>query len=157
MSEPAELGEMTREELGEFLIAGPRFVAVASLRRDGSPVVVPLGFWCDGTCVYLTIAPTGGGVARMRRDPRVSMSVFNDRFPVRCVTIQGLAEEIPDPGYEISLRIHRRYPKSHAVDPDAYAWLSAGKAVFRIQVDCYPSLDLPKGGDLGRGRRNAAV
>ncbi len=59
MSEPAEPGEMTREELGEFLMDCPRFAAVARLRRDGSPVVVPLGFWYDGTYVYLTIAPCG--------------------------------------------------------------------------------------------------
>ena len=150
MSEPAEPGEMTREELGEFLMDGPRFAAVASLRRDGSPVVVPLGFWYDGTYVYLTIAPSRGGVARMRRDPRVSVSLFNDRFPVRYVTFHGLAEEISDMGHEISLRIHRRYPKAHAVDTEAYerAWLSTGKVVFRIRVGRYHSLDLTKVADL---------
>ena len=150
MGEPAEPGEMTREELSEFLMDGPRFAAVASLRRDGSPVVVPLGFWYDGTYIYLTIAPTRGGVARMRRDPRVSLSVFNDRFPVRYVTFQGLAEEISDGGHEINLRIHRRYPKAHAVDAEAYerAWLSTGKVVFRIRVGRYHSLDLTKVADL---------
>lgn len=150
MSERPEPGEMTREELSQFFMEGPRFAAVASLRRDGSPVVVPLGFWYDGTYVYLTSAPSRGPAVRMRRDPRVSVSVFNDRFPVRYVTFQGLAEEIPDPGHEVSLKIHRRYPKAHAVDPEAYerAWLSTGKAVFRIRVEHYHSLDLTRVADL---------
>ncbi len=150
MPESPEPGAMTRDELYQFLMGSVRFAAVSSLRKDGSPVVVPLGFWYDRTYVYLTIAPARGGVYRLRRDPRVSISVFNDQFPVRYVTFQGVAEEIPDPGYEISLRIHRRYPKEHAVDSAAYerAWLSTGKVVFRIRLDRYRSLDLTKMGDL---------
>lgn len=150
MSESTSSGAMTRAELYEFLMGSVRFAAVASLRKDGSPVVVPLGFWYDGTYLYLTISPARGGVLRLRRDQRVSISVFNDQFPVRFVTFQGVAEEIPDPGYEMSLRIHRRYPKEHAVDSGAYerAWLSTGKVVFRIELDGYRSLDLTKVDDL---------
>jgi hypothetical protein len=72
--------QMSDDELLDFLL-GPvettpgeemRFVAVASLRKDGSPWVVPLGYWYDGTYLYITMHPGNAGVQRLRRDPRVA-------------------------------------------------------------------------------------
>ena len=141
---------MSHAEALAFLDERPRYCAMASIRRDGSPFVVPLGFWCDESYLYVTMGPERGGVKRLRRDPRVSISVHNEDFPARFVTIIGAAEEIPDPGDEISLRIHRRYPKGHVTDEQAYErrWLSTGKVVFRVRIEQFVGMDLTKVTDL---------
>lgn len=141
---------MDRHEVLAFLGERPRYCAMASVRRDGSPFVVPLGYWCDDSYLYMTMGPERGGVKRLRRDPRVSISVHNEDFPARFVCIVGEAEEIPDPGYEISLRVHRRYPKGHVTDERAYErnWLSTGKVVFRVPIERFVGMDLTKITDL---------
>lgn len=136
---------MTRPELYDFLMGEPRYASVASLRASGSPFVVPLGFVYDGTYLYFSIPPTRGGAKRMRRDPRVCVTVYNDRFPNKFFISEGTVEEIEDPGDEISLSIHNRYPHP-GVDADRFreSWISTGKVVFRFEVKDYASSDLTK-------------
>jgi PPOX class probable F420-dependent enzyme len=147
---------MTRGEIDAFL--GAEFktdqdslkAALATLRKDGSPHVVPVGFWYDNEYLYITLSPTRAGVKRLRRDPRVSISVFRHRSPAIFVTISGKAEEIDDAGHAISRSILRRYPRPPGWDVEAFekSWLEAGKVVFRIKpVEC-AGLDLSKADDL---------
>jgi len=111
------------------------FVSVASLRRDGSPYVVPLGFLYDREYFYLTITEGRSGIARLRGDPRVCLNFQTYKFPPHFITVTGVAEEIPDPGHATSLRISHRYPKDHAVDEETFdkSWLSQGRVLFRIK------------------------
>ena len=139
--------QMTVGELARWLMRKPRFAVVSSLRKDGSPWSVPLGFWFDGTHVYLAMNPDNNGVKRFRRDPRVSITVTNDgTFPPQFVTIVGEVEEIEDPGWRIASIIHRRYPKEHVVDEDEYekTWLAKGKVVFRLSIERRATFDLRK-------------
>jgi nitroimidazol reductase NimA-like FMN-containing flavoprotein (pyridoxamine 5'-phosphate oxidase superfamily) len=111
------------------------YCSMASLRKDGSPLVIPLGFWYDREYFYITISPGRSSVTRLRRDARVSLCFHTWTFPARFITVEGLAEEIPDPDYAMSLRISHRYPKGHVVDEAAFDrnWLSLGKVLFRIR------------------------
>lgn len=150
---------MSREDIQAFLtqpenyqVGKMLFASVASLRKDGSPFVVPLGFWCDGDYLYLTIGKDRTAAKRMQRDPRVAITLYNWTFPVKFVTITGRVEQIDDPEYEISLKIHRRYPKDHVIEDaeqDERNWLSMGKAVFRISLDGANGMDLDKSSNLG--------
>ena len=74
-----DLGEttMSAEEIDAYLREDGRFAAVASLRRDGSPFVVPLGYYYDGSHLFFSTTPTRGLTKRLRRDGRVSVSVFD--------------------------------------------------------------------------------
>jgi len=155
---------MSREEFDEFLSSefsvnedGLK-AAVASLRKDGSPFVVPMGFWYDKTFFYVSLSPTRGGTYRMRRDPRVSISVFRHPSPAKMVTFTGLAKEIRDENNEISRKIYHRYPR-----PDSYTadfeenWLAAGKVVFQVEILDWSGLDLAKvEGDLARHAQTPA-
>jgi PPOX class probable F420-dependent enzyme len=98
---------MTQEELDRFLGAQPRYCAFATLRRDGSPFVIPVGYLYEGGAMNLTFRPDAAAVQRVRRDPRVSVTVFNDHFPVTFVIIAGLAEIRDDPELALSVRKHR--------------------------------------------------
>jgi PPOX class probable F420-dependent enzyme len=147
---------MTRAEVHAFL--GAEFktdqdslkAALATLRKDGSPHVVPVGFWYDGQYLYITLSPTRLGVKRLRRDPRVSVSVFRHRSPAIFVTVSGKAEEIDDPGHAISRRILRRYPRPAGWDVEAFEknWLEAGKVVFRIPMHEVAGMNMSKADDL---------
>jgi PPOX class probable F420-dependent enzyme len=130
---------MTREELEEFLGAEPRYCAFASLRRDGSPFVIPVGYLYENGAIHLTFAPNAAAVHRVRRDPRVSVTVFNDHFPVRYAVIVGTGEVVEDPGLEFSLRKHRWIMQlaEDWLDQDAFErdHFEPGRVVIRVSVE----------------------
>jgi len=89
--------EMRRTEWVEF-IAGPmRTGKVATVRADGRPHVVPVWFVVDGDeLVFTTGADTVKGT-NLRRDPRISICVDDERPPFSFVTIEGTARLSEDP------------------------------------------------------------
>jgi general stress protein 26 len=125
--------EMNREEIDAYLRAEGRFAAVASVRRDGSPFVVPLGYHYDGEYIYLSSTPNRGVVKRLRRDPRISVSIFDHEAIHGYVLVNAVSEEVDDPDDVLSLAMHDRYPKPGVDGPEHDAiWLSEGRVVFRI-------------------------
>jgi nitroimidazol reductase NimA-like FMN-containing flavoprotein (pyridoxamine 5'-phosphate oxidase superfamily) len=133
-----DLGEttMTREEIDAYLRADGRFAALASVRRDGSPFVIPMGYYYDGEHLYFSTTPRRGLTTRVRREPRVSVAVF-DHEPIHgYVLVNDRAEEVPDPGNELSMAMHRRYPKPGITDQEEHdrLWISRGRVVFRVST-----------------------
>jgi hypothetical protein len=102
---------MIGKELDEFLSAGTRTGKLATTRADGSPHVAPIWFILDGDdLVFMTGADTVKGKA-MLRDPRVALSVDDERPPFAFAAIEGfvtisrdLDEMLP-----LSIAIARRY------------------------------------------------
>ncbi len=75
----------------EFLLAEPRTAKVATVREDGRVHVVPVWFEIDGDDVVFT---TGHGTAKaraLRRDPRLTLCVDDERPPFAFVMIEGTA------------------------------------------------------------------
>ena len=88
--------EMGEEERRAFLLEGTRTGKLAVTRRDGSPYVLPVWFLLDGDDVIFT---TGAATVRgraLRRDPRVSMLVDEERPPYSFVRVDGRAEVSED-------------------------------------------------------------
>src|SRR5271163_5163217 len=144
---------MSQNELDAFLKTPERFepdstlyASVATLRRDGTPFVVPLGFLYDDGYLWFTITPTRGGTLRMRRDSRVAVTIYNWAFPPVFVIVQGIAEEYPDPDNKISLRIHHRYPKDHTGNEKEFdrIWLSPGRVLWRVTITDIVGVDNSK-------------
>ena len=102
---------MSGDELDRFLSTGTRTGKLATVRADGSPHVAPIWFILDGEdLVFMTGAETVKGRA-MLRDPRVALSVDDERPPFAFAIIEGtvsistdLAEMLP-----LSVAIARRY------------------------------------------------
>ncbi|RYE42205.1 MAG: hypothetical protein EOP24_33715 [Hyphomicrobiales bacterium] len=133
-----DLGEtmMSGAEIDAYLRADGRFAAVCSMRRDGSPFAIPLGYYYDGECLYFSTTPTRGVAKRLRRDGRISVCIFDHEAIHGYVLVNGVAEEIEDPGDHYSLAMHHRYPKP-GVDPEEHdaIWLSEGRVVFRVSTE----------------------
>ncbi len=85
--------ELDSTEIQAFLRQGARTAKVAVVRRDGSPLVTPVWFLCDsdGLVVFETESQSVKGKA-LRRDPRISLCVEDDKPPFAFVRIDGIAE-----------------------------------------------------------------
>jgi PPOX class probable F420-dependent enzyme len=134
---------MTDEQITEFL-AEPWFASVASLRRDGSPIIMYVGYEWDGEFLYFSLRGTRLLVKRLARDPRVSIAVTNTIYPPKFVTIQGEAEIVDDPGYERARRMWLRYmgpdaPTMTIKDLDLDAFWEAYTEVTRVLYRVRPS------------------
>jgi PPOX class probable F420-dependent enzyme len=143
-----DLGEttMSADEIDAYLREDGRFAAVATLRKDGSPFVIPLGYYYDGSHLYFSTTPTRGLTRRVRRDGRVSVSVFDHEAIHGYVLVNGVAEEVDDPGDALSLKMHHRYPKpglENSLEHDRI-WLSAHRVVFRVSTEAAFGMDQRK-------------
>ncbi len=82
-----------------FLAGDPPHTGkLATTRKDGSPHVAPVWFALDddGSIMFNTGAETLKG-RTLRRDPRCSMCVDDERAPFSFVIVSGTAELIDDP------------------------------------------------------------
>jgi PPOX class probable F420-dependent enzyme len=88
---------VTDDEVRDFLLGQPAHTAkLATVRADGRPHVAPVWFDLDGSSL---IFATGAGTVKGRnliRDPRVAVSVDDERPPFSFVAIDGIAEVSDD-------------------------------------------------------------
>jgi len=91
---------MTDAEVRAFLVALPaRTAKLATVRPDGRPHIAPVWYDLDddGSLLFNTGASTVKG-RNLRREPRVSLCVDDDRPPFSFVVVEGVAEISDDPG-----------------------------------------------------------
>jgi PPOX class probable F420-dependent enzyme len=103
--------QMTGDELDRFLSSGTRTGKLATTRADGSPHVAPIWFILDGDdLVFMTGADTVKGKSLLR-DPRVALSVDDERPPFAFAIIEGLVTVSRDleEMLPLSIAIARRY------------------------------------------------
>jgi nitroimidazol reductase NimA-like FMN-containing flavoprotein (pyridoxamine 5'-phosphate oxidase superfamily) len=134
---------MSRERLEEFL-AGIPFAALASLRRSRTPFVVPLGFLFRDNSIFFAIREGRSGVQRLRRDGRVSITVYDHEFPPSWVVIEGVAGEVPDSDHALKRAIVTPFLSRQGIDVDEYLrfWTGGkGRVVFEVPIDRLVSMD----------------
>lgn len=110
---------MTPEERRSFLMGGTRTAILATVRPDGRPHAVPVGFVLAGDDVlFLTGERTVKG-ANLQHDPRVSLVVDDETPPFAFVRIDGRAE-VSQARDEVrraaAIEIGRRYGGAESVD-----------------------------------------
>jgi PPOX class probable F420-dependent enzyme len=91
---------MNGDEVRAFLTAlPPRTGKLATVRADGRPHLAPVWYDvdADGTVVFNTGASTVKG-RNLRRDPRASLCVDDERPPFSFVVVEGVAELSDDLG-----------------------------------------------------------
>jgi PPOX class probable F420-dependent enzyme len=102
---------MIGDELDQFLSSETRTGKLATTRADGSPHVAPIWFVLDGDdLVFMTGADSAKGRA-MLRDPRVALSVDDERPPFSFAIIEGVVSisRDLDEMFPLSIAIARRY------------------------------------------------
>ena len=89
---------MSPEEIHAFLSEGTRTAKLATTMRDGSPHVMPVWFVLDGDDLVLNTGADTVKGRNLRRDPRVSVIVDDERPPFSFVHLRGRAQLGEDPG-----------------------------------------------------------
>jgi PPOX class probable F420-dependent enzyme len=103
---------MTHDEAIAFLAAGTRTAKLATVRADGRPHVAPVWFALDGDTIVFTTWHATVKAANLRRDPRASLCVDDERPPFAFVLVEGTAQIIdhdPDALRHWATRIAARY------------------------------------------------
>jgi PPOX class probable F420-dependent enzyme len=109
------------DELVAFLDEPGHLARIATTDTDGMPRVLPLWFlYVDGRILFTPRAPAVIW-HNLQRDPRVGVSIDEDKTPHRKVTIQGVAEVVHPPGEDdewrdLYRRIAGRYTRQEWAD-----------------------------------------
>lgn len=127
------------EDVRTFLTTLPaRTAKVATVGADGRPHVAPVWFDLDddGSLVFNTGASTLKG-RNLRRDPRVSVCVDDERPPFGFVTVEGLAD-ISDDLAEVrrwASRIGGRYMGTDRAEEFGTRNGVAGELLVRVRPE----------------------
>ena len=105
---------MDARQAQQFLRSHHRAV-LATFRRDGRPQLSPVLAVVDADGrVLISSRETAVKVRNLRRDPRVSLVVMNDKFFGEWVQAEGKAEVIPLPdAMELLVDYYRRAAGEH--------------------------------------------
>ena len=105
------------------LLARPNPAVVATLRRDGSPVSTPTWYLWDDGRVLLTLDEGRVRLRHLRRDPRLTLSVLDERSWYTHVTLLGRVVELrEDEDLADSNRSARHYVGSDYPDQERTRW-----------------------------------
>lgn len=88
---------LTSQEITDFLRSGV-IARLATVKPDGSPYVVPVWQFWDGSAMYVIPRGRSEFVAHLRKEPRVAVSCADDVNPAHTrVLIEGRAEVVEGP------------------------------------------------------------
>jgi PPOX class probable F420-dependent enzyme len=121
----------------EFLRANHHAV-VATFRRDGRPALSPVTVGIDPEGrVEVSTRQTAMKVKHLRRDPRVAITAFTDRFYGDFVQVEGTAEIVDLPeAMELLVGYYRRISGEHP-DWDDYraAMVRDQRVIVRFEIE----------------------
>ena len=101
---PIPLDDTTRA-----LLDGKNFATVATLQEDGSPQTSVVWVGRDGDQVLFSTVESRRKARNLRRDPRVSVSIFDAANPYLSVEIRGTAELEVDEGKRLPVELSQKY------------------------------------------------
>ncbi|MCE5288216.1 MAG: pyridoxamine 5'-phosphate oxidase family protein [Nocardiaceae bacterium] len=98
--------ELTKP-ITEQMLRASTLMRVAYVAKDGTPRVIPIGFWLtDGKIAFATVV-NSPKVAALRERPEVAITIDHDGLPPRCLLMRGTAtveivDGVPDEYVEAS-------------------------------------------------------
>ena len=100
---------MNLEKREQFL-AKTRLGILTTLRRDGSPISVPVWFEWDSEAVRIFTGQGSTKVKRLQHDPRMTLLVVNDvGEPEAWVSFEGQATIQNEGGIELAAKLADKY------------------------------------------------
>lgn len=100
----ADLNENVRRLLDE-----PNFAVLATINADGSPQSSVVWMDRDGDQIVVSTRQGRRKDRNMRRDPRVSLTVWDRDDPGMYAEIRGRATVSDDPGRALAVRMAEKY------------------------------------------------
>jgi PPOX class probable F420-dependent enzyme len=115
------------------LLEAPNFSHTASIRKDGTPHVVPTWVDVEDELILLNSAEGRAWPANMRRDPRVTLAVQNQENPYEFVSIRGRVVEDTHEGADEHIdRMAMKY-----LGEEKYPFRAEGeqRVLFKVQPE----------------------
>ena len=91
------------------LLDGKNFASVATLGPHAAPQNSVVWIKREGDTVLFSSTDGRQKVRNLRRDPRISLSVFDLADPYTSVEIRGTAEILPDEGKQLPYELSHKY------------------------------------------------
>ncbi|WP_316690138.1 PPOX class F420-dependent oxidoreductase [Pseudonocardia sp. H11422] len=125
---------MSPEQIRGFLTEGTRTAKLGTVRRDGTPHVVPVWLILDGDDLLLTTGVDSVKGRAIRRDPRVAACVDDERPPYAFVSITGQASVSQDAAamLDVATRIAARYVGPERAEQ--YGRLNSGPGLMLVRI-----------------------
>jgi PPOX class probable F420-dependent enzyme len=115
------------------LIDGKNFVAVGTLDKDGRPAVNVVWGDTDGENVLLNTAEGRSWPENLRRDPRVTLTVVNNKNPYEYVNIRGRVVDDTHEGADEHIdKLAQKY-----LGEDTYPYRQEGeeRVIFKVEPE----------------------
>lgn len=116
-------------DLGD-LLDRPLNATVATYLRSGVVSLTPVWHLWDGEQFILQFPAGDRKIARIRRDPRISVLVAENEHPYRGIEVRGLAEISVDDYHDVGLAVNRRYVAAYDPTADEMDYLSRDPGVI---------------------------
>src|SRR5262245_23914932 len=125
---------MTKEECMQFLRSPVRTGKLATVCKDGRPLVVPVWYDLEGETVVFMTAQDSIKARNMRRDPRVSLCVDDEVTPFAYVELEGtvVMSDDTDQALYWATRIGGRYMGTELAE--TYGKINSGAGVMMETV-----------------------
>ena len=100
---PARLSAAERERF----LSGRHVAVLVTIAADGRPVPTPIWYRYRDGLLYFRTAPAAVKAGNIRRDPRVSVCIQDERPPYKALIVHGTAElRDGEPGLEAEIPRH---------------------------------------------------
>ena len=117
------------EEAAE-IIKGKNFAYVATVMVDGSPHISPVWIDRDGDTLLINTVPGRVKQRNVSRDPRVAISMIQEKSPYRHLFIRGrVIEQTKEGALDHINRLARKY-----LGKD-YPWNDRNRIILRIKPE----------------------
>jgi PPOX class probable F420-dependent enzyme len=126
---PVSLNDAVRK-----LLDAPNPAVLATINADGSPQTSVIWVGRDGDELVISSAAGRRKDRNIRRDPRVSLSVYDQDDPEEYAEIRGTATVTEDAGRELAVRLAEAYEGPGA----GQAFLDLPPEVVRIVIRITP-------------------
>jgi PPOX class probable F420-dependent enzyme len=128
---------MAPSEWRTFLESGTRTAKLATRRPDGRPHIAPIWFILDSHDLVFTTGRDSVKGRNMRQDPRVMLSVDDERPPFAFVLIEGsavLREPLVEELLPWTTRIAKRYMGAEQADAFGRRNAVEGELLVRVPL-----------------------
>lgn len=115
------------------LLEGKNFAHLATLMKDGSPQVTIVWIDVEGDRIIVNTAEGRAKPRNVRRDPRVAISIADQKEPERAAFIRGRVVEITAEGAEENVvKLARKYRGPEYTD---YTSFQRPRLLLYIEAD----------------------
>lgn len=148
---------MNKAQMEKFL-KGPNIAKVATVRKDGSPSVVPVWYYWDGKHCFVVGRKKSAWVKDLKHERRVTVLIDDAKPPYPKVTIEGKAKVIGtdlDDWIDIGRQMVKKYFGPDAGDSYLEGSIDQPRITIRVTPSKITTWIVPSDEEVARKPRLA--